>query len=248
MCMVGKPLSRVEQRNSASDSGPSVKDVSQHARICGAPWRRLKIPRQLASQGPGRCPPASRDSWGVLRSKGSDMHRNNVPEPSDAQGRPPLLLLLGPGEGPGYLGSLSQRATRKNLLGHLTVTKGVTRRTTDSPKPPLTWSGRRDSNPRPPPWQGGWDWLCDLQRWIDPSMNRVFTFSCNSGGSRRFPVGDGTPTGPLTQSRGYQGTRSGTEVLDPTEADYRYSTTEPHAQRGDAEASSGSVVLNPRYS
>jgi hypothetical protein len=22
------------------------------------------------------------------------------------------------------------------------------------PKPPLTWSGRRDSNPRPPPWQG----------------------------------------------------------------------------------------------
>src|SRR2546427_6887905 len=26
---------------------------------------------------------------------------------------------------------------------------------TPDPREPLTWSGRRDSNPRPPPWQGG---------------------------------------------------------------------------------------------
>jgi hypothetical protein len=38
------------------------------------------------------------------------------------------------------------------------------------------------------------------------SMNRAFSFSCNPDGSRRFPVGDGTPTGPLTQTWGYQGT------------------------------------------
>jgi hypothetical protein len=37
-------------------------------------------------------------------------------------------------------------------------------------------------------------------------MNRAFSFSCNPDGSRRFPVGDGTPTGPLTQTWGYQGT------------------------------------------
>ena len=34
-------------------------------------------------------------------------------------------------------------------------------------KHPLTWSGRRDSNPRPPPWQGSWDGVYDLRRWTD---------------------------------------------------------------------------------
>jgi hypothetical protein len=58
-------------------------------------------------------------------------------------------------------------------------------------------SGRRDSNPRPPPWQGSWDRFRYLRRWTDPAANRVFSFSCNRDGSRRFPIGDGTPTGPL---------------------------------------------------
>jgi hypothetical protein len=34
------------------------------------------------------------------------------------------------------------------------------------------WSGRRDSNPRPPPWQGCWDTLFELQRWTAPGREQ----------------------------------------------------------------------------
>src|SRR3954470_15116742 len=35
-----------------------------------------------------------------------------------------------------------------------TVTKTVATKRLGDREPPVTWSGRRDSNPRPPPWQG----------------------------------------------------------------------------------------------
>jgi energy-coupling factor transporter ATP-binding protein EcfA2 len=62
------------------------------------------------------------------------------------------------------------------------------------------------------------------------SMNRAFSFSCNPVGSRRFPVGDGTPTGPLTQSQGYQGTAGRHRTLGSHRGRYRYSTAESHAR------------------
>jgi hypothetical protein len=77
----------------------------------------------------------------------------------------------------------------------------------------LLWSGRRDSNPRPPPWQGSWDGVCDLRRWIDPRREQdVFVLmqppivrivSRSVTGPRRDPL----------RVLGYRRHQVGTELL-----------------------------------
>jgi len=57
-------------------------------------------------------------------------------------------------------------------------------------------SGRRDSNPRPPPWQGCWDGFSDLRRRLHPTRELGALFACNVVVSRRYSVVHGTPTGP----------------------------------------------------
>jgi hypothetical protein len=68
-------------------------------------------------------------------------------------------------------------------------------------KVPLTRSGRRDSNPRPPPWQGSWGGLVTCGDGAICTLSSAFSIPCNPVVSRRFSVVDGTPTGPLLQLR-----------------------------------------------
>jgi hypothetical protein len=89
-------------------------------------------------------------------------------------------------------------------------------------KVPLTRSGRRDSNPRPPPWQGSWGGLVTCGDGAICTLSSAFSIPCNPVVSRRFSVVDGTPTGPLLQRneqldgcsrpRGARGTNRTTRV------------------------------------
>jgi hypothetical protein len=61
------------------------------------------------------------------------------------------------------------------------------------------WNGRRDSNPRPSPWQGSRGSVPDLRRWTDLGCEQGVSFSRNRDGSRVSRAVTG-PTGPPTQS------------------------------------------------
>jgi hypothetical protein len=65
----------------------------------------------------------------------------------------------------------------------------------------LAWSGRRDSNPRPPPWQGCKGPSPDLRRSPHLAGELRFSFACNGVVSRCCAVLHGTPTGPRDGSR-----------------------------------------------
>jgi hypothetical protein len=62
------------------------------------------------------------------------------------------------------------------------------------------WSGRRDSNPRHPPWQGSKGGVLTCGNGQIHSVGWGLSFPCNPGISRCFPFADGTPTGPLKPS------------------------------------------------
>jgi hypothetical protein len=108
----------------------------------------------------------------------------------------------------------SGRAVVPRLFLPIHVTKSRMRRDPDGtpgifcvPKQPtwpaytgpdlgFLWSGRRDSNPRPPPWQGSWAALPTCGDGAICPLSSAFSFPCDPAVSRRFSVVDGIPTGP----------------------------------------------------
>jgi len=79
-------------------------------------------------------------------------------------------------------------------------------RARDRAKHPLTWSGRRDSNPRPPPWQGSWAGSSDLRRPHDLVRELGVFVRVQWGRFASLPVRsrdpDGTPTVSFTRGPG----------------------------------------------
>ena len=60
----------------------------------------------------------------------------------------------------------------------------------------LFWSGRRDSNPRPPPWRCCCAEFCDLRRRAIWPVSCASSFACTGVISRCCAVAHGTPAGP----------------------------------------------------
>ena len=60
-----------------------------------------------------------------------------------------------------------------------------------------SWSGRRDSNPRPPPWQGCRAGPLNCGVAATRPVSWTSSFACNGVVLGRFAVIHGTPTGPL---------------------------------------------------
>ena len=142
--------SGVRDHLSARASGPSSSAVMTLARL-----------------GFGRWAYRHRNSAGL-----AGQHRPGVGSPRSQHGGVGALLLLTCQHEHRGVGLSSRNVSLPNLETRVAdllcvldavgtnrvVLGGCSRRGDEriiTRKPPLTWSGRRDSNPRPPPWQGG---------------------------------------------------------------------------------------------